>query len=226
MPCAAHRHGLRPALAVALFGAVANARDLASCTRQRVCNGEYLCADVCKLGTVVPDPHTQRALKLQNALQFDERIARHTFPGSHNSAISLGYGFGIEMDGIEKLLNTTLYKTDDLGEGVCQSFTLTDQLNFGLRHLEIDITAAYFEFPPKLNDVFVCHSPVPLDPMTVLKVEAAALRHKVKLGDWKPGVAFVPLLAFRPAPRQYRLCTGSLGPGMTERFTIGEETYK
>ena len=36
---------------------LASARDLANCTRQRLCNGDYLCADVCKLGTVAADPH-------------------------------------------------------------------------------------------------------------------------------------------------------------------------
>ena len=46
----------------------------------------------------------------------------------------------IEMDGIEKLLNTTLYDNDDIGEGVDQNFAVTDQLNLGLRHIEIDIT--------------------------------------------------------------------------------------
>ena len=45
---------------------------------------------------------------------------------------------------------------------MCQSFSLTDQLEMGLRHLEIDITAAYYKLPPKLTDIHVCHSPVPL----------------------------------------------------------------
>ena len=54
--------------------------------------------------------------------------------------------------GFEKLLNITLYANDDLGEGVDQTFSVTDQLNMGIRHLEIDITAAYFELPPKLDN--------------------------------------------------------------------------
>ena len=56
---------------------------------------------------------------------------------------------------------------------------MTDQLNLGLRHIEIDITSGYFEpveKPPRwphLDDIFVCHSPVPLDPATVVKVDLA-----------------------------------------------------
>ena len=169
-----------------VLGASGLGRDLANCTRQRLCNGEYLCADVCKLGTVVPDAHASRALKLQRALQYDDRLARQTFVGSHNSAISLAYGYGIEEDGFERLLNTTLFVNDDVGEGVDSSFTLTDQLDLGVRHLEIDITAGYFRFPPTLHDFFVCHSPVPLDEGQILKVELAARRQHIALGDWRP----------------------------------------
>lgn len=157
---------------------------MANCTRQRLCNGNYLCADVCKLGTVVPDAFASRGLALQRALTYDDRLARQTFIGSHNSAISLAYGFGIEMDGFETLLHKTLYSNDDLGEGVDSSFTLTDQLNMGLRHLEIDITAGYFQLPPRPNDFFVCHSPVPLSPQQVAAVEVAAKVEGVDLGKW------------------------------------------
>ena len=139
---------IRRLFVLALLAASTHARDLANCTRQRLCNGDYLCADVCKLGTVVPDAFANRGLALQRALTYDDRLARHTLIGSHNSAISLAYGFGIEMDGFETLLNKTLYDNDNLGEGVDSSFTLTDQLNMGLRHLEIDITAGYFQLPP------------------------------------------------------------------------------
>ena len=178
---------IRRLFVLALLAASTHARDLANCTRQRLCNGDYLCADVCKLGTVVPDTFASRGLALQRALTYDDRLARHTLIGSHNSAISLAYGFGIEMDGFETLLNKTLYDNDDLGEGVDSSFTLKDQLNMGLRHLEIDITAGYFELPwPKPNDFFVCHSPLPLSPQQVAAVEAAALRQGVHLGKWNP----------------------------------------
>ena len=74
--------------------------------------------DVCTIGSVVPDPFASVGLALQRALQRNEPVARTTFLGTHNSAISQAYGFGIEMDGIENLTNTTLYANDDVGEGV------------------------------------------------------------------------------------------------------------
>ena len=98
--------------------------DLANCTRKRLCNGAYLCADVCVRGTVKADPWATDALSLQRSLQRDEILARNTFIGSHNTAISLAYGYGIESDGIHALLpNSTskslgVYHGDDLGEGV------------------------------------------------------------------------------------------------------------
>ena len=47
-------------------------------------------------------------------------------------------------------------------------------------------TAGYFLFPPKIDEIFVCHSPVPLDPSIISKIESAAKKQGVDLGDWKP----------------------------------------
>ena len=176
-----------PALLILVVLTTTHARDLANCTqRTRLCNGAYLCEDACTRGTLVPDPWATRALELQRALAYDEPLARNTFIGSHNSAISLAYGYGIESDGVHALTNTSVYGGDDLGEGVCASFTLTDQLNMGLRHLEIDITAEYEELHPLRIDV--CHSPVPLSPsLPFLELPRAAKRAGVDLGaDYSP----------------------------------------
>ena len=48
------------------------------------------------------------------------------------------------------------------------------------------LTAGYFLFPPKIDEIFVCHSPVPLDPSVIFKIESAAKKQGVDLGDWKP----------------------------------------
>ena len=54
-------------------------------------------------------------------------------------------GFGIEQDFVANLTGAPQYLGDDLGEGVCQSLSVLDQLRLGLRHVEIDITSGYFE---------------------------------------------------------------------------------
>ena len=81
------------------------------------------------------------------------------------------------------------YGGDDLGEGVCQSLSVLDQLRLGLRHIEIDITAGYFDiFDPALPEVdktFVCHSPFPLEPQLVAEIDLKAKEKGIKLG-WDP----------------------------------------
>ena len=162
-------------------------RDGANCTRTRLCNG-IMCENVCAPGTVQVDPWVDASLRFQRILQRDLPLVRSTMIGTHNSAIAQAYGYGIEQGYIEGLLNVTLFQGDDLGEGVSQFLSVTDQLNLGLRHIEIDITSGYFEpvekHPewPHLDDIFVCHSPVPLDPETILKVEAAARKRHIDLG--------------------------------------------
>ena len=80
---------------VVVIGKVCECRDLAACDdRVRMCNGDYLCTDVCQKGGVRVELPSHVALKLQRNLQKKEVVARNTFIGSHNSAISQAYGFG------------------------------------------------------------------------------------------------------------------------------------
>ena len=109
---------------LSLLTSTATAYDLANCTRKRLCNGAYLCADVCVRGTVKADPWATRALALQRSLQRDEILARNTFIGSHNTAISLAYGYGIESDGIHALLPNSTSKS----LGVRSRSTLLDAI--------------------------------------------------------------------------------------------------
>ena len=74
---------------------VCECRDLANCeNRTRMCNGDYFCANICTKGSVEVEVHSHVALALQRNLQKKEVVARNTFIGSHNSAISQAYGFG------------------------------------------------------------------------------------------------------------------------------------
>lgn len=75
------------------------------------------------------------------------------------------------------MLGISLYQGDDLGEGVCQTLSLTDQLRIGLRHIEIDIN-----IDPENHDIITCHSPVPLQPQLVAQVEEEAKRRNITLG--------------------------------------------
>ena len=82
-------------LCIAMIVKVCECRDLAQCDqRARMCNGDYLCTDVCQKGAVRVEIPSRVGLALQRNLQKKEVVARNTFIGSHNSAISQAYGFG------------------------------------------------------------------------------------------------------------------------------------
>ena len=102
-------------------------------------------------------------------LQRNEPLVRTTMIGTHNSAITQAYGFGIEQDYIHTLLpNYAVYTSDNLGEGVCNTFSVLDQLRMGLRHIEIDINSGYFNIPfhgvSELNKIYVRGSSLPKPP--------------------------------------------------------------
>ena len=63
-------------------------------------------------------------MKFQRKLQLDQPFMKFEAPGTHNSAISQAYGFGIEQDGIEALLSIDMYKYVNVwcrgcGQGGC-----------------------------------------------------------------------------------------------------------
>eukprot|EP01032_Pedospumella_encystans_P027447 gene27447-31023_t len=92
---------------------------------------------------------------------------------THNSAITEANNYGIEKYFIAALGGGMDFdEGDDVGEGVCQYLTLTDQLRMGVRHLEIDIW-----WDRLVDDLVVCHSPVPLFPVgeVTRQAEAAGL---------------------------------------------------
>lgn len=89
-------------------------------------------------------------------------------------------GYGIEKYFISALgggLDTN--QGDDIGTGVCQHLSLVDQLNMGIRHLEIDIWWGPKQDPAGEvhdgeGDLVVCHSPVPLYPVGQVQRDADA----------------------------------------------------
>lgn len=76
-------------------------------------------------------------MRTQLEIQLDVPLNYVNFAGSHNSAIARATGFGIEEQGIQKLVepyfgnNTRVFIAN-------QEFSLTDQMNMGLRQLELD----------------------------------------------------------------------------------------
>ena len=164
---------------------------LACGTQKELCNG-IMCADVCVAGASEQESWLSWALAYQRKLQMPQVLAKALLPGSHNSAISEAYGFGIEKYAVAALLDedpATLNDHDDLGEGVCQHLTVLDQLRMGLRHIELDVwwtpLTRNQSAPVDANggEMLVCHSPVPLLPRrTIRAVEEAARDRGLELG--------------------------------------------
>lgn len=150
-----------------------------TCTRKKICNGNLMCAEVCERGSVVVDDWATKALTYQHKLQKTDKFLYYEFPSTHNSAISEADGYGIEKYFISSLGNgLDLDEGDDVGEGVCQYLSLTDQLRMGVRHIEIDQW-----WGPLEKSIIVCHSPIPLYP--VGKINRAAEDQGLDL-EWEP----------------------------------------
>lgn len=151
-----------------------------ACSRKKICNGNLMCAFVCESGTAETNAWTDSALAYQRRLQRDDPLVVTELPSTHNSAISEAYGYGIEKYFISALgggLDTN--QGDDVGTGVCQHLTLVDQLNMGIRHLEVDVWwGPKQDLDGKVHDgkgdLVVCHSPVPLYPVGEIQRQAEA----------------------------------------------------
>ncbi len=92
---------------------------------------DNVCARVCELGTVVQAPWITEAIAVQLRLSYTQPVCLQQWPASHNSAIALANGYGV-LDGVLTHLAGTLVRTNN------QWLSLTDQLNLGVRFLELD----------------------------------------------------------------------------------------
>jgi len=129
-----------------------------------------MCAYVCERGTVEVDSWAVQSLNYQRQLQRTDDFIFYEMPSTHNSAISEADGYGIEKYFISALGGgMDLDEGDDVGEGVCQYLSLTDQMRMGVRHLEIDLW-----WDRLVDDLVVCHSPVPLYPVGKINRQAEA----------------------------------------------------
>lgn len=108
-----------------------------TCTKVKRCDKYNVCAIVCAPGTVVMPEWLTQALALQRQLAYRNSFCSTQVPGSHNSGINLADGYGVEDHVFEHLLR--MLDTDAQVHTNDQLFSLTDQLNFGVRFIELDV---------------------------------------------------------------------------------------
>ncbi|KCV73264.1 hypothetical protein H696_00806 [Fonticula alba] len=119
------------------------------CDAHEQCNGDF-CAEVCVPGTVTIDQWSSYALRTQRKLQWDRPFSLKELPTSHNSAITRAYGFGVEEEGLHKVLMPYYGEEKSHVTIANQRYSVIDQLKMGFRHLEIDV---YYRH----GDFRICH---------------------------------------------------------------------
>jgi hypothetical protein len=108
-----------------------------NCTLVDKCSGDKsVCSQVCDRGTVAVPDWLQSTLAYQRNLAFSGQFCYAQIPASHNSAITLADGFGNRDQLFNRNLDADKWwsylKTNN------QVLSMTDQLDIGIRFLEID----------------------------------------------------------------------------------------
>ncbi|CCI47906.1 unnamed protein product [Albugo candida] len=100
------------------------------CEKTTHTSSDGVSIQICKSGTVAIPTWVERALRLQRLVSFRRDICSTQVFGSHNSGISLAYGYG----GTDHILSK-IAKVETSN----QYFSITDQLRLGIRLIELDI---------------------------------------------------------------------------------------
>lgn len=120
-------------------------REGTNCTHDMFCARTGYCSSVCKEGTVSVSPWLSFASRTQSSLALLGSMCSHQSIGTHNSVITASYGFGVE-DCLYSMVLSASYLQFNEVRTISQYYALTDQLNMGVRHLELDIHYFHGQF--------------------------------------------------------------------------------
>ena len=115
------------------------------CDKIKKCDHNHVCVIICARGSVVIPARDSAALRIQRQLAYSQPFCEAQLPGSHNSAITLADGYGLEDHVFQHWLKdlSKIMPIPDLKHAFVhtsdQFFSLTDQLRLGVRFLEIDV---------------------------------------------------------------------------------------
>ena len=112
-----------------------------SCTPTTWCDSGT-CTTVCSRGTVAIEPWLANAVRLQARLARTLPLCFSFMLGTHNSAISLADGYGNLDPVYQSLFKYVKWTSKDFSTALLRTnnqwLSLTDQLNLGVRVVEID----------------------------------------------------------------------------------------
>ncbi|KAL3660834.1 hypothetical protein V7S43_014236 [Phytophthora oleae] len=108
-----------------------------TCTLVNYCDSDDVCSQVCEAGTALIEPWVARAITYQRNLSFAETLCYAEIPATHNSVITQARGYGNRDQLFNAKLNAS--KSDSFMRTSNQFLSLTDQLDLGVRFLELDV---------------------------------------------------------------------------------------
>ena len=109
-----------------------------NCTHDVICSRTQYCAEICKPGTIAVSSWNRFVTRTQSSLSLISSLCMHQSIGTHNSAISAAYGYGVE-DRYLSMILSAFYVQFNKVHTISQYYSITDQLNLGVRHIELDI---------------------------------------------------------------------------------------
>ncbi|POM63140.1 hypothetical protein PHPALM_27604, partial [Phytophthora palmivora] len=96
-----------------------------------------VCSNVCEAGTALIEPWVARAITYQRNLSYTETLCYAEIPATHNSVITQARGYGNRDQLFNAKLNAS--NTESYMRTSNQFLSLTDQLDLGVRFLELDV---------------------------------------------------------------------------------------
>ncbi|TMW64362.1 hypothetical protein Poli38472_012984 [Pythium oligandrum] len=108
------------------------------CNRVQKCDASgKVCSEICEKGSVTQPAWVKQTLKYQRKLAYKGPMCFAQIPATHNSAINLAEGFGNR----DQLMNANLNpkKAYSYMKTNNHVLSITDQLNIGVRFLEVDV---------------------------------------------------------------------------------------
>jgi len=104
--------------------------------------GSGMCTEVCARGSVAVEPWLDNAIRMQTRLSRALPFCFSSMFGTHNSAISLADGYGNLDPVYQDLFRYIKWAGSDFSHAILRTndqwLSLTDQLNLGVRVVEVD----------------------------------------------------------------------------------------
>ncbi|KAG3142895.1 hypothetical protein PI126_g14850 [Phytophthora idaei] len=121
--------------------AAANSKTLSpenvTCTLVNFCDSDDVCSEVCEAGTALIEPWVARAITYQRNLSYAETLCYAEIPATHNSVITQAHGYGNRDQLFNVKLNAS--NSNSYMRTSNQFLSVTDQLDLGVRFLELDV---------------------------------------------------------------------------------------